>query len=234
MDYSLLGVRDEATYRLVSHFVTPGDNRLEIIPDPTFMYEIDYSFIEKYLENKKLVFTKPVVCLHLLRTTSWARELADHFRNAGYLVASLRPAWYADIIFNDLSPFEQLGLYRYFDLVITHRFHDSIFSLKNLTPVIVFPEHETDITSYGENKNLTLFKSFGIENNYLGKTQDLNATSIFGMHRQAIDVFRKNVEFISKNLKQNKVKYENFLKKAGGLLNVKTERGRVIKEDISI
>lgn len=233
-DFSLLGVRDEATYRLLAHFVAPGDNRLEIIPDPTFMYKIDYSFVEKYLESKKNVFTKPVVCLHLLRTTSWAKKLADRFRKAGYLVASLRPAWYADLIFNDLSPFEQLGLYRYFDLVITHRFHDSIFSIKNLTPVIVFPEHETDITSFGENKNLTLFKSFGIENNYLGKRQDLNAASIFGMHHEAIDVFRKNQDFISETLQQNKVKYENFLKKAGEILDGKKERGSIRKESISI
>lgn len=233
-DFSLLGVRDEATFRLLMHFIRTGDKRLEIIPDPTFVYEIDYSFIENYLKTRKIVFKKPVVCLHLLRTTSWARELADYFRKGGYLVASLRPAWYADIIFNDLSPFEQLGLYRYFDLVITHRFHDSIFSIKNLTPVIVFPEFNSDVTSFGENKNLTLFKTFGIENNYIGNRQNLNATAIFGLHRQAIADFRKNEHFISGKLKENRTRYENFLRKAAETLNGKKEKGRIMKAGLSV
>lgn len=233
-DYSLLGVRDEATFRLLKHFVKPGDSRLGIIPDPTFMYEIDYSFIDNYLKSRRIVFKKPVVCLHLLRTTSWAKQLADHFRKAGYLVASLRPAWYADMIFNDLSPFEQLGLYRYFDLVITHRFHDSIFSIKNLTPVMVFPENNSDVTSFGENKNLTLFKSFRIENNYLGNRENLSASSVFGMHRQAIDDFRKNEEFISETLRQNRIRYGNFLVKAAEFVDGRKERSRAVKAGLSV
>lgn len=233
-NYSLLGVRDEATLRLLSHFVMPGDKRLELIPDPTFMYDIDYSFIENYLKSKKFVFNKPVVCLHLLRTISWARELADYFRKEGYLVASLRPAWYADIIFNDLSPFEQLGLYRYFELVVTHRFHDSIFSIKNLTPVIVFPEFSSDVTSFGENKNLTLFKSFGIENNYISNRQDLNAASVFEMHRKAINDFRKNEQFISEKLVHNRNTYKNFLKSAAEVLDGRKEMSKKIKAGLPV
>jgi hypothetical protein len=225
-DYSLLGVRDEATFRLLSHFILPGDQRLGIVPDPTFTYKIDYNHIEKYLNRKRVSFRKPVVCLHLLRGLKWAGELADLFRNDGYLVASLRPAYYADIIFNDLSAFEQLGLYRYFDLVITHRFHDSIFSLKNLTPVIVFPEHVSDVTSFGENKNRTLFKSFGIENNYIGNRADLNALSIFNLHRQAINGFRMKKDHISATLSQNKKGYENFLERSASILEGKTSNVR--------
>lgn len=221
-DYSLLGVRDEATFRLLSHFILPGDQRLGIVPDPTFTYKIDYSYIEKYLKSKRITLNKPVVCLHLLRGLKWAPELSDLFRNDGYLIASLRPAYYADIIFNDLSAFEQLGLYRYFDLVITHRFHDSIFSLKNLTPVIVFPEHGTDVTSFGENKNRTLFKSFGIENNYIGDRDALNAISIFSLHRQAIDEFRMKKDYISAILSQNKKRYVNFLDKSAAVIRGET------------
>ena len=125
-----MGVRDEATFRLLSHFTVPGDDRLQIIPDPTFTFEIDYRYIEDYIIQRKLIFKKPIVCLHLLRSTKWASTLADYFRQEGYIIASLRPAYYADIIFTDLLAFEQIGLYRYFDLVITHRFHDSIFSIK--------------------------------------------------------------------------------------------------------
>lgn len=227
--YSLLGVRDEATLRLLTHFTEPGEARLDIIPDPTFTYEIDYSYIEKYLSVNRISFNKPVVCFHLTREIKWATEVAELFRKEGYLVVSLRPAWYADMVLNDLSPFEQLGLYRYFDLVITHRFHDSIFSLKNLTPVIVFPEHVSDVTSYGENKNLTLFKSFGLEDNYIGSREELNPRVIFNMHRHTIDLVRGKRDLILTRLAYNKSRYEKFLKRAFGMLE-----GKLLAEESSL
>jgi polysaccharide pyruvyl transferase WcaK-like protein len=218
-DYSLLGVRDDATFRLLSHFTRQGDERLKIIPDPTFTFEIDYRYIEEYFSQKKLVFKKPMICLHLLRDTKWASALADYFRKDGYIVASLRPAYYADIIFTDLSAFEQMGLYRYFDLVITHRFHDSIFCIKNLTPVIVYPQYISDVTHYGENKNKTLLKSFNIVDNYINNKEDITALSLFNMHKRAIKYFKNNEEFIKKTLLDNKNNYESFVIESSKLLN---------------
>ena len=154
-----------------------------------------------------------------MRDTKWASSLADYFRNEGYIVASLRPAYYADTIFTDLSAFEQIGLYKYFELVITHRFHDSIFCIKNLTPVIVFPEYFSDVTLYGENKNKTLFKSFNIEDNYISNKENLTAESIFDMHKQAITNFKNNEAFIKDTLLENKNKYESFVRESSRLLN---------------
>ena len=233
-DFSLLGVRDEATLRLLSHYTRPGDKRLEIIPDPTFTYEINYDHIEGYFERKKRVFRKPIVCLHLVRSIKWASELAHYFRKKGFLVASLRPAYYADLIFTDLSPFEQMGLYQYFDLVITHRFHDSIFSIKNLTPVIVFPEYNSDVTIFGENKNRTLFKSFKIEDNYISNKDDMTAISIINFYEKAITNFRKNQGYIKESLQHNKEKYEAFLKKSASLLEGKNTEVTRKKAKLSI
>jgi hypothetical protein len=233
-DFSLLGVRDEATFRLLSHFTQKDYSRLQIIPDPTFTYNIDYKHIEDYLGRNKINFRKPVVCLHLLRSIKWASELADYFRKEGFLVASLRPAYYADIVFNDLSAFEQLGLYKYFNLVITHRFHDSIFSLKNLTPVIVFPENFSDITVHGENKNRTLFKSFNIEDNYISSRDNLNALSVFRMYSGAIENFRRNEFYISETLIENKRKYETFLNKSAALLDGDKKISPNVKAEISV
>jgi hypothetical protein len=214
-DFSLLGVRDEVTSRLISNFVKPGDERLKTIPDPTFTYDIDHSYVEQYIKSKKISFDKPIVCLHLLRDTQWASELAGYFRDTGYVVASLRPAHYADIIFTDMSPFEHVGMYKYFDLVITHRFHDSIFCFKNLTPVIVFPEFITDVTAFGESKNLTLFKSFNVEKtNFIENKNNVTAKHIFSIHKEAIASFKRNEDFIKNKLNENKKAYEAFLKES--------------------
>jgi len=211
-DYRLLGVRDAVTHRLIASFTKPGDNRLSTIPDPTFAYDIDHSYVEKYFEKKKLKINKPMVCLHLLRDTTWATELADMFRKEDYIVASLRPARYADIIFTDLSPFEHVGLYKYFELVITHRFHDSIFCIKNLTPVIVFPERIHDVTAHGESKNATLFKSFNIDKlNYIPNKNTITAEYLVSIYKDAIKSFKDNEEFIKKRLKKNREEYEGFI-----------------------
>jgi polysaccharide pyruvyl transferase len=218
-DFSLLGVRDEATRRVVSHFVSDGDERLQLVPDPTFSYTIDYQSIERYLQRKGIVFDKPVVCLHLLRDSSWGADLATRFRRAGYAIASLRPARYADMIFTDLSPFEQVGLYRYFDLVVTHRFHDSVFSFKNQTPVIAFAEFGTDVTKHGESRIHSLFKSFGMDVPPGLKSGAAPAADyLFSVHRDVIAAFRERRAGIDSVLRENKVQYESFVARSASKL----------------
>jgi hypothetical protein len=211
-DFSLLGVRDDATYRLLSFFTSKADERLRIIPDPTFTYEIDYGYIEQYIKKRKLIFNKPLVCLHLTRDTKWGSDLARYFRQEGFIIASLRPAYYADIIFTDLSPFEQIGIYKYFSLVITHRFHDSIFCFKNYTPVIVYPENVTDITSHGENKNLTLLKSFHVDKtSYVENKDKVSARDLIDIYPEAIRNINNNREVIRAVLNKHKETYESFV-----------------------
>lgn len=213
--FTLLGVRDDATFRLLSKFTGRADKRLQIVPDPTFTYDIDYSYIEQYFAKKKLQLRAPLVCLHLLRSSAWAPVLANAFRKAGYVVASLRPAYYADIIFTDLSPFEQMGVYRYFSLVITHRFHDTIFCLKNLTPVIAFPEHDSDITPEGESKIATLLNAFeAAGTNYISNATMLTAEDLFERHPAAIEHFIKNRAGIKARLLELHNAYTAFIQRS--------------------
>lgn len=217
--FSLLGVRDDATLRLVARFTGVGDKRLEIVPDPTFTYEIDYSHIERYLDQRHLRFGRPVVCLHLLRDTAWAPRLADYFRKAGFVVASLRPAYYADIVFTDLSPFEQLGLYKYFSLVITYRFHDTIFSLKNLTPVLAFPEHASDVTPHGESKIATLLSAFDVEtSNYIPNKAMLTAELLFERYPSAMSRFLEKSGRLGSLLLEHRDRYRAFITRSRALV----------------
>lgn len=211
--FALLGVRDDATRRLLSHFVPAGDPRLQLVPDPTFTYDIDYRQVESYLARRGFLRTKPVVCLHLLRDTSWGRQLSERFRKLGFLVASLRPAYWADLLFTDLSPFEQVGLYRYFDLVITHRFHDAIFCFKNHTPVIFFPEYVSDVTPFHESKTLTLFKGFGLDGAcYLEDKDQITPEHLMAGYRHAVEGFRARDALIAELLVQFKARYLEFAK----------------------
>ena len=210
--FTLLGVRDHATCRLLSHFVQPGDRRVELVPDPTFTYKLDYSHVEHYLKRHRFSSSKPIICLHLVKHTKWASALATYFRRQGYIVASLRPAYYADVIFTDLSPFEQTGIYRYFALVITHRFHDSVFSLKSLTPVMAFPEHAADVTEYGDSKLRTLFSTFSVEDtSYVARRDTLSAEYLIENYQTAMANFTDNRNKIGQTLRSQDEMYEAFL-----------------------
>jgi hypothetical protein len=211
-DFSLLGVRDDPTFRLLAHFVPENDRRLRMVPDPTFAYDIDYAYVERYLKSHRLSFEKPVICLHLTRDAEWAPDLADRLRKAGFAIASLRPARYADVILTDLSPFEQVGIFRYFALVITHRFHDTIFCLKNRTPVIVYPENTSDVTSRGENKNISLLRLFGLDElHYVRNRQNLSAHYLAGIHRDVIENISARSVQIGETLRSLQERYESFV-----------------------
>ena len=213
--FALLGVRDDATYQLVARHTGASDPRLQMVPDPTFTHAIDHAHMERYFAARPGLESKPMVCLHLLRNSSWGCALADRFRKAGYVVASLRPARYADVVFTDLGPFEQLGLYRHFSLVVTHRFHDAVFSLKNLTPVMAFPERPSDVTSAGESKLRTLLRTFGSEHLcYVTARPNEAAEAIFDGHVEVVRHFASHRSEIEATLSAQRTGYEAFMQRA--------------------
>jgi len=160
-DFKGYYIRDKVTQRLFVNFV--DIDKIRLSPDPTFSLEIDYALSEIYWERKwSKLKGKKVICFHTLKGEQWPIELASKLRSEGYVIASLRTARWADIILNDLSPFEQLGIYCKFDFMITHRFHDTIFCLKNGTPVIAYPINR-DVDEIGESKCKGLLEWFNLE-----------------------------------------------------------------------
>lgn len=213
----LLGVRDEATARLMRHFLSPDDNRLHIIPDPTFSYDIDYSFVEKYLSKKKIDLSKPTICLHLTKETPYASELAAVLKQKGFQIASLRPAYWADVLMNDMSPLELIGIFRYFKAVVTHRFHDSIFCFKNLTPVVTIPFSFDYANTHNESKYSTLLKTFEVyETNLISSPADNNVKNIVFRLEQTMENFPK--DRIHLKLKELSSLFYQYIDKTATLL----------------
>lgn len=177
-DYKALYVRDWATYNLLSEI---NDVDVHIIPDPTFTLNIDTSYIEAYLSKKRIDLDN-VICFHNLRDDEWCPEVAERLKQEGFKIASLRPMPWANIQLDDMSPLEQLGIYRYFKCVITHRFHDTIFCLKNRTPVITYQPSLSYGTNQNESKYSALYKLFNLEDLCLIQDKD-SITSDNMLHR---------------------------------------------------
>lgn len=158
---SHIGVRDSATTKLLSHFRPSED--IYHVPDPTFTMEIDKDVTCRYLEKKHLHIPIKSVFIHLYGNDIWADDFAKYFKSKGYFIGTPRPYKYSDFVLNDMGPLEQLGIYGYFELVVTHRFHDCVFSLKNGTPFFVYVKsRKTFMTADNDSKHVSLLKDFGL------------------------------------------------------------------------
>jgi hypothetical protein len=166
--FDLISVRDEVTYELIRDSGYQDMSRVRMIPDPTFMFEIDYRYSEKLLSTRGIDISKPTVLLHLDRTFGPAKKLVSYYRAAGYQILSLKRLNGSDANLTDISPFEWAGLFKHCQLVITHRFHDTLFSLKSFTPVITVVSRQSLKTNDGKSKYHSLLKMFDLhQTNYV-------------------------------------------------------------------
>lgn len=209
--FKYIGVRDSATRKLLSHFVS--SETIYDVPDPTFTIDIDMEVTRMYLYKRHIHIPKKSVFLHLYGDDLWANNLTKHFKSLGYTIVTPRPYKYSDIVLNDMGPLEQLGIYGYFELVITHRFHDCVFCLKNGTPFFVYVKSKKKfMTSENDSKHISLLKDFCLyPYSFLGCVDD-------GIYTDDIDNKMKvlrlhyNKEEINVSLQKRRQDYLNFLK----------------------
>lgn len=210
--FDWLGIRDKATQELLSHFVE-GD-MIEYVPDPTFILDIDYTHIEKYLEKRDINIAQKSVFIHNWGDDNWACDIANALKKEKYQIVTPRPAKWADFSLNDMSPFEQLGIYRYFEFVITHRFHDGVFCLKNNTPVMLYEKGVGFSSSSGDSKFTSLLKDFDLyPDNFIGRGDEVTATLIIEKKQNAIKNFKQKEMIIKEKLQNKANDYLTFLTK---------------------
>lgn len=159
--FSYIGVRDRATMALFEHLVDKN-KKIEYIPDPTFTFDIDYSYIDAYLKKKGVVIPEKSVFVQFYGDDYWLADVAKDLKQRGYTLITNRGVAWSDIVLIDMSPLEQIGLYRYVSFVITHRFHDGVFCMKNHTPALIYVKSAKIMMTGGESKHVSLLKDFGL------------------------------------------------------------------------
>lgn len=208
-DFSGYGVRDYNTARLLAHFIS--HESITMVPDPTFTLDIDHKISDAYLHSLGLRIKEKAILFHVNRQDIWAKDVAVELKKEGYRIYSLRPATWADVVLNNMSPLEQLGIYRYFTLVITHRFHDSIFCLKNNTPMLLYIPGNGHTSSVGESKFSSLIKQAGLYPINLIDVSKITANIVIDRVEPSIDNFNSHKKDITQYLKLQEKKYWDFL-----------------------
>ena len=208
--YTAIGVRDSATRELISNF-TPAEN-VKLIPDPTFSLPIDYEHIERYLQKRHIKLSDNCICIHCYKTDQWATEVAQQLKEQGFQIVSLRPMPWADVVLNDMSPLEQAGIFRYFKLIITHRFHEGIYALKNGTPPLLYVNDNTNLkTRSGNSKYQSLMETFDLYPSNVVDKGSITAERLLQQVPIAIDTFNQKKEDIARKVSELKHIYMDFL-----------------------
>lgn len=207
-----IAVRDRATKELISHFVT--EDEVRYVADPVFTLEPDHALTEKYLKSRKLVIPPKSVLIHATFSEKWPRKMVKRLHKLGYTVFAPRFNAWADVMLNDMSPLEQFGIYKYFDFVITHRFHDCVFCLKNNVPALIYIKDKNELaTAKGDSKHVSLLKDFGLYPQGFCGCCDDQGNLDFDVEEKISalkEVF--NPEMIQANIAKKKQDYEDYLK----------------------
>ena len=216
--FDLIGVRDDATYTLIEMLGLEDKSKLQMVPDPTFTFDIDYTHAERFVHKRNIDFSRPTIALFLHRTFKPAAEVAAYFRSKGFQVLSLNAARYADFCLTDISPFEWAGIYRDLRLVITGAFHGTVFSLKNLIPVVSVAYEKRLITNEGLSKYYSLLKQFGLHNsNLINGIDHRDAGTVIEVAERAVCNF--NRQMVRKRNRQLRDEFNAFADKVVCLLD---------------
>lgn len=91
------------------------------------------------------------------------KELADAIRSVGFTVVATAYNPYADICLDTIDAFEWAGVFPLIDVIVTERFHDSVFGLRNGKPVIAIDWDPNRFSKGGDSKTLRILEDYGME-----------------------------------------------------------------------
>ena len=160
--FSFLAVRDPLTARLLESLGPPNGVPVRISPDPTFSYTVDPAPAQAAMARRRLGRKKPVCGLTVPYFTPFTKELARLLR--GYFeITDLTGHYKGCTPVLEIGPYEWSGIFSQFDLHVTTSFHESIFCLKQGTPVFTVEAVPFRFdTQSGKSKAYFLHEEFGL------------------------------------------------------------------------
>lgn len=209
-DFIYLGVRDKNTYELITQLKENSEN-IKLVPDPTYIYEIDLKKAEKALIKYNYDFNCKTVIINLPHNFTALNEIVNYFKEREWKIISFEHTKYADYCLF-LDPEEWAGIPYYVDLVITDRFHGSLFSFRNNTPVIGVDCNTWRVSSSNKSKVKSLFEDYNMSNNYINYIENPSITYFIN---KIDEVIKEKYDFtdINNKMKDEYIAYINTVKK---------------------
>jgi polysaccharide pyruvyl transferase WcaK-like protein len=220
--FNLIGVRDEFTMNLVKKCDINSDIPVLKIQDPTFLYGIKKTNVDRILTNSGIDLDKPILGILIYGNDKFSKSIRDYFKSKGYQIIALSMYnLYADLNLGHLlDPFEWAEIFKYLTFCITDRFHGTIFCLKNKTPFTCIEPRP--LKSTNESKLYSLLNDFNMLECYsdlYSKNFDIN--EFFDKCSELLNVWDDQYKNkIEGKLKEMKNTNYNFIDQMGELENV--------------
>lgn len=167
-DFDFISVRDEMSRRYLREFAL-ADKEFTFMPDPTLLW--DFSRIVEPADD--MAGDAPLAGV-AVPGISVKKQVTKNLREKGYRVVNLLGTAVKGQIEVPVrySLQKRLGIYRVLDLMVTDRFHGSIFALKLGHAPVIFLENITKYPPDVISKGRDLFRRLEIEwlvHRYTGK-----------------------------------------------------------------
>lgn len=158
-----IGIRDNLTIDFFINKLGVSKDRIVKQPDPSYFLDIQKFKLSKK-HKLKLRIGEKYALYNFNSNFPLRKDLADAIRNNGYVVVSTAYNPYADICFDTVDAFEWAGVFPLMDVIVTERFHDSVFGLRNCKPVIAVDWNPYRFAKGGDSKTFRILEDYGMEN----------------------------------------------------------------------
>ena len=172
-----IGLRDELTIKYFIDKLGIDKDRIIKQPDPSYFLDIsNFKLSRRYA--KRFTPEKKYALYNFNSNFTHRRALADLIREKGYVVVSTAYNPYADICIDTIDAFEWAGVFPLVDIVVTERFHDSVFALRNEKPVIAIDWEPSRFAKGGDSKTLLILEEYGLKDNHFNLCHSNQLTDI--------------------------------------------------------
>lgn len=219
--FNLLGVRDRVTEHLLRDEIGMGD-KVYTQYDPTYLIP-ESEFSLPYFMKKKLEGVRKNQKLALVNFSvtgcPFKKEMTEFLQQQGYYtIFTLYNEW-ADCNLMSLSPFGWAAMFRYVDLTVTERFHDSVFTLRNGKPVVAIDWNSGRYSKDGFSKTQNLLSLYGLDCNHFIATNLEEARTVMKYLKEIpVDDQKKQIIEYGEKIK---VEYRHLLNVIKDSLTIK-------------
>lgn len=165
--FKYLGFRDDIITGFVRDTLQIEQSKIRLQPDPTYLLYLDQFELGRYncrklesINNNRKVF------FHFDRRFKFRKELATELKKAGYFLVTPEYDPDCNISLKYLDPFEWGALFKYCDIILTERFHDTVFGLRYEKPVFTVDWNINKVNWEGESKRTQILKQYDLLNHH--------------------------------------------------------------------
>lgn len=185
--FKFIGLRDELTINLFKNKFYVDASSLIKQPDPSFFLDIQQFCLGKFY-LKKLKGKKVVLC-NFNAGFPQRKEMANGLRGLGYFVISTQYNPYADLSIATIDAIQWAGVFKEVRLVVTERFHDTVFGLRNEKPVIAIDWELERFSKDGDSKTLRILEDYGHGHLHFNLCETRNIAPILNVCKNIDNLF---------------------------------------------